>query len=153
MGSERVKTDWTPAMDRYFVELMLDQLKKGHKMDKTFSKQAWKDMLTLFNAKFCSQYGKTFLKRRYKKLFKYYSDIRSLLERKGFSWYERQQMIVAEDAAWEKIIKVQYHLYLYASIYLFYFILAVMDVGTPRCTFIPKEDLTELSGVEFDLWQ
>ncbi|XP_021619891.1 uncharacterized protein LOC110620451 isoform X3 [Manihot esculenta] len=105
VGSERVKTDWTPAMDRYFVELMLDQLKKGHKMDKTFSKQAWKDMLTLFNAKFCSQYGKTFLKRRYKKLFKYYSDIRSLLERKGFSWYERQQMIVAEDAAWEKIIK------------------------------------------------
>ncbi|KAJ9180208.1 hypothetical protein P3X46_008483 [Hevea brasiliensis] len=104
-SSERVKTDWTLAMDRYFVELMLEQLKRGNKRDRTFSKQAWKDMLTLFNAKFCSQYGKSFLKRRYKKLFKYYSDIRSLLERKGFSWDGRQQMIVADDALWEKIIK------------------------------------------------
>ncbi|KDP23537.1 hypothetical protein JCGZ_23370 [Jatropha curcas] len=105
--SERVKSEWTSAMDRHFIELMLDQLKKGNKRDRTFSKQAWKDILTLFNAKFCSQHGKIFLKRRYKKLFKYYSDIRSLLEKKGFSWDERQQMIVADDAVWEKTTKAR----------------------------------------------
>ncbi|KAJ6876851.1 hypothetical protein NC651_029765 [Populus alba x Populus x berolinensis] len=78
-----VKAKWTSAMDRFFLELMLVQVKKGSKSNNTFSKEAWKDMLTLFNAKFCSQYGKNVLKRRYKKLFKYYCEMRSLLERKA----------------------------------------------------------------------
>lgn len=94
-------------MDQYFIELMLDQLKKGNKSDKTFSKQAWNDMLTFFNAKFCSQYSKNSIKRRYKKLFKYYTDVRSLLKRKEFSWDEEQCMIVADDSAWDKYIKVK----------------------------------------------
>jgi hypothetical protein len=79
-----VKAKWTSAMDRFFLELMLVEVKKGSINNNTFSKEAWKDMLTLFNAKFCSQYGKNVLKRRYKKLFKYYCEMRSLLERKVF---------------------------------------------------------------------
>ncbi|XP_038718028.1 uncharacterized protein LOC120011071 [Tripterygium wilfordii] len=89
-------------MDRYFIELMLDQLNKG---SNTFKKQAWEDMLNSFNAKFCLQLGKRILKQRYEKLLKYYSDIRSLIEQKGFSWDENQQMVVAEDGAWDKYIK------------------------------------------------
>ncbi|XP_015570640.2 uncharacterized protein LOC8285537 isoform X2 [Ricinus communis] len=112
-STEHVKKDWTPEMDRCFIELMLDQLKKGNKRDMAFSKQAWKHMLTLFNEKFCSQYGLSLLKRRYKKLFKYYSDIRSLRERSGFSWDERQQMIIADDAVWEKYIKAHPDAHLY----------------------------------------
>ncbi|XP_065852437.1 uncharacterized protein [Euphorbia lathyris] len=103
--TEREKTDWTQEMDRYFIELMLDQLKKGNGRDKTFSKQAWKHMLCLFNGNFGSQYGKSFLKLRFKKLFKYYCDIKSLLERKGFSWDERQQVVVADDAVWANCIE------------------------------------------------
>ncbi|XP_048324377.1 uncharacterized protein LOC107411969 isoform X2 [Ziziphus jujuba] len=104
-SKEQPKTDWTPAMDRYFVKLMLDQLKKGNKINNAFKKQAWKDMLTMFNTKFGSQYGKNFLKQRYKKLLKYYTDVRDLLLEKGFSWDEKQQMITADSDVWDYYIK------------------------------------------------
>uniref|UniRef100_A0A2N9HVL4 Myb/SANT-like domain-containing protein n=1 Tax=Fagus sylvatica TaxID=28930 RepID=A0A2N9HVL4_FAGSY len=92
-------------MDRYFVKLMLDQLKKGNKICNAFKEQAWKDMLTLFNGKFGSKYGKSFLKHRYKKLLKYYTDMKSLLEVKGFSWDEMQQKVAADDYVWDNYIK------------------------------------------------
>ncbi|KAF3454440.1 hypothetical protein FNV43_RR04887 [Rhamnella rubrinervis] len=104
-SKEQPKTDWTLAMDRYFVKLMLDQLKKGNKTNNALKMQAWKDMLTLFNAKFGSQYRKSFLKHRYKKLLKYYTDVRSLLQEKGFSWDEKCQRIVADDDIWDYYIK------------------------------------------------
>ena len=74
-SGECPKIEWTPAMDQYFIELMLDNLRKGNKSKNTFNKQAWNDMLGSFNAKFCFQYGKGFLRRRYRKLLKHYSDV------------------------------------------------------------------------------
>lgn len=103
---ERPKTNWTPAMDRYFVKLMLNQLKKGNKINNIFRRQAWKDMLTSFNTKFSSQYGEKILKHRYKKLFKYYTNLRSILEEKGFFWDEKQQRIVANAVIWDNYIRV-----------------------------------------------
>lgn len=93
-------------MDQYFIELMLDQVRKGNKSKSSFSKQAWKDMLTLFNGKFCAKYSKRFLRLRYKKFFKYYWDMKSLLEQRGFSWDAKQKMIVADDGTWDNYVKV-----------------------------------------------
>ncbi|XP_024020200.1 uncharacterized protein LOC112091263 isoform X2 [Morus notabilis] len=103
--NEQVKTDWTLAMDRYFIKLLLGQLRKGSKVNDTFTRQAWKDILTSFNAKFGFQYGIKILRQRYKKLFKYYTNVRSLLEENKFIWDERQQRIVADDVVWENYIK------------------------------------------------
>ena len=47
-------------MDRYFVMLLLDQHKKGNKICNPFKKQAWNDMLMLFNGKFGSKYEKSY---------------------------------------------------------------------------------------------
>ncbi|KAJ4830304.1 hypothetical protein Tsubulata_018238 [Turnera subulata] len=102
---EHSKSNWSLVMDQYFVELMLDQIRKGNRSDKRFSIQAWKEMLALFNAKFSSQHGKTFLKRRYRKLLKYYADARSILQRKGFYWDEKQHKIMADDGVWDMYIK------------------------------------------------
>ncbi|KAK9283371.1 hypothetical protein L1049_011613 [Liquidambar formosana] len=46
-----VRTDWTPPMDQYFLDLMLDQARKGQKSEKTFTKYAWARMTTSFNKK------------------------------------------------------------------------------------------------------
>lgn len=129
-STDCVKAKWTSAMDQYFLELMLDQIRKGNKTDNTFSKQAWKDMLTLFNAKFCSQFGKYVLKRRYRKLFQYYSDMKSLLERKGFSWDGKHHKIVAEAGVWNRYIKV-YVNPIGLLIYSFMFVLTTVGVGAP----------------------
>lgn len=107
-SKEHSNKDWTLAMDRFFMKLMLAQLRKGNKVRNTFKKQAWQDMLTLFNGKFGSTYNKSFLKHRYKKLLRYYTDMKGLLEVKGFSWDEKQQKIAADSYVWDNYIKVCY---------------------------------------------
>lgn len=104
-NQERPKTEWTSAMDHYFIELMLDQLRKGNKFTERFNALAWEDMLALFNTKFVSQFDKASLKRRFKRLSKYCSDVQRLLQQKGFSWDDTQQMITADDSIWDKYIK------------------------------------------------
>ncbi|KAF3446171.1 hypothetical protein FNV43_RR11350 [Rhamnella rubrinervis] len=109
LSNERSRTDWTTDMDQYFIALMLDQVGKGNKILNTFSKQAWTDMLALFNAKFGPQHGKRVLRHRYKKLWKYYNDVTFLLKQDGFSWDETQQMIVAEENVWDGHTKAHPH--------------------------------------------
>lgn len=104
-NSERSRTDWTTDMDQYFLELMLNQRERGNKLDNTFSKQAWTDMLSLFNAKFGSQHTKRVLRHRYKKLWKYHSDVAILLKQNGFSWDEKQKNVAADDDVWDAYIK------------------------------------------------
>ncbi|KAK8995390.1 hypothetical protein V6N11_069824 [Hibiscus sabdariffa] len=104
-SDENPNIEWTPAMDQYFIELMLGNLRKGNKSKNTFSKEAWNIMLGSFSAKFCFQFGKSFLRRRYRKLLKHYNDIQSLLQQKGFSWDDKQKMIIADDLVWDNYIK------------------------------------------------
>lgn len=103
-------------MDQYFIELMLDNVRKGNKSKNTFNKQAWNDMLASFNAKFCLQYGKGFLRRRYRKLLKQHSDVQSLLLQDGFSWDDKQQTVVADNLVWDNYIKV--YLYIHSGLKL-----------------------------------
>ena len=93
-------------MDRYLVDLLLDQVHRGNKLGKTFISQAWIDMVTLFNAQFKSYHDKDVLKNRYKHLRRQYNDIKILLEQSGFSWDEAREMIIAEDHVWDAYTKV-----------------------------------------------
>ncbi|CAG7907160.1 unnamed protein product [Brassica rapa] len=104
-SKETSKTEWTPVMDQYFISLMLDQIGRGNKTGNAFSKQAWTDMLALFNARFSGQYGKRVLRHRYNKLSKYHKDMGAILKQDGFSWDETSQMIAADDVFWNSYIK------------------------------------------------
>ena len=106
-NNERSRTEWNADMDQYFIELMLDQVGRGNKVVNTFDKQAWTDMLALFNAKFGPQHGKRVLRHtRYKKLWKYYSDVTVILKQNGFSWDETQLMVTADNDVSDAYIKV-----------------------------------------------
>lgn len=107
-SNDRSRTYWTPTMERYFIDLMLEQLHRGNRMGHTFNKQAWTDMLTMFNAKFGSQYDKDVLKSRYTNLWKQFNDVNNLLHQSGFSWDESRQMVFADDFAWNSYIKVTF---------------------------------------------
>ncbi|EEF46860.1 conserved hypothetical protein [Ricinus communis] len=108
-NNERPRTEWTAAMDQYFLELLLDHIVKGNKADNAFNKQAWTKMLASFNARFGPQHGKRVLRHRYKKLSKYCSDMKYLLKQNGFSWDEMEQMIVADNDVWDAYIKAHPH--------------------------------------------
>ncbi|KAI3472970.1 hypothetical protein Pfo_029395 [Paulownia fortunei] len=99
------RTYWTPTMEQYFVNLMLEHIHRGNRIGHTFNKQAWTDMLAVFNAKFGSQYDKDVLKGRYTNLWKLFNDIKNILGQNGFSWDETRQMVVADDYVWDAYIK------------------------------------------------
>ncbi|KAI8027089.1 L10-interacting MYB domain-containing protein [Camellia lanceoleosa] len=105
MSSERLRTYWTPAMERYFIDLMLDHMHRGNRVGHTFNKQAWADMLSMFSAKFGTQHDKDILKNRYSTLWKQFNDVKNLLDQSGFSWDDTQQMVVAEDYVWDTYTK------------------------------------------------
>ncbi|XP_039019127.1 uncharacterized protein LOC120150502 isoform X1 [Hibiscus syriacus] len=108
-NNDRPRTEWNADMDQYFIELMLDQVGRGNKVDNTFSKQAWTDMLALFNAKFGHQHGKRVLRHRYKKLWKYYSDVKAILKHNSFTWDETLLMVTADNDVWDAYIKAHPH--------------------------------------------
>ncbi|KAK7351341.1 hypothetical protein VNO77_10715 [Canavalia gladiata] len=113
-SNERPRTDWTASMDQFFIELLLDQLGRGSKVDNGFNKSAWTDMLAMFNAKFGCQHGKRVLKNRFKKLLKCYCDVTKLLKQ-GFLWNEQLQMLAADDDVWNAYVKAYPHAKAYRS--------------------------------------
>ncbi|KAF6171154.1 hypothetical protein GIB67_035111 [Kingdonia uniflora] len=104
-SSERPRTIWTPSMDRYFINLVQDQVHRGNMVDHAFRKQVWVHMTTLFNDKFGYQYDKEILKNRYKNLRRKYNEITHLLSQNGFQWDKQRQMVIADDRDWDIYIK------------------------------------------------
>ncbi|KAG2406550.1 uncharacterized protein HKW66_Vig0058060 [Vigna angularis] len=96
--TERLRTIWSPEMDRYFIDLMLEQVSQGHEVeDHLFSKKAWNYMSSRFNAKFNFQFEKDVLKNRHKTLRNLYKSIKNLLGQPGFSWDEQRNMVIVDD--------------------------------------------------------
>ncbi|KAF4364516.1 hypothetical protein G4B88_012098 [Cannabis sativa] len=103
--SNRTRTYWQPPMDRYFIDLMLEQVQKGSRIDGVFRKQAWMEMIALFNSKFGISYDMDVLKNRYKTLRRQFNVIKNLLDLDGFVWDETRQMVTADDCVWQDYIK------------------------------------------------
>ncbi|KAJ7973018.1 L10-interacting MYB domain-containing protein [Quillaja saponaria] len=102
----RTRTNWQPPMDRYFIDLMMDHVQQGNRVDGVFSKQAWMEMSESFNAKFGFDYSVEILKNRYKTLRRQCNVIKCLLDADGFYWDETRQMVTAYDYVWQAYIKV-----------------------------------------------
>ncbi|XP_061371640.1 L10-interacting MYB domain-containing protein-like [Gastrolobium bilobum] len=107
--NERPRTEWTAAMDQYFIELLLDQLDRGNTVNNEFNRKAWTEMLAMFNAKFGPQHTKRILRHRFRKLMKYYFVITKILKTPGFSWDTQQQMLAADDDVWDAYVKQHPH--------------------------------------------
>lgn len=103
-NGERPRTTWTPSMNRYFLDLVLEQVRRGNMTDQALRKQVWAQMTALFNEKFGFQYDKDILKNRFKSLRRKYNEITTLLNN-GFQWDRTMQMVVADDNMWDTYVK------------------------------------------------
>ncbi|KAL1331813.1 L10-interacting MYB domain-containing protein isoform X1 [Arachis ipaensis] len=109
------KIDWSPMMDQFFVELMLNQMHKGNKVGRSFKKKAWVDMTDSFNERFGCHCGKAVLKNRLIVLRRHYFSINVLLSKEGFSWDNAHQKVVADDQVWENCIRVHHNYRIYRT--------------------------------------
>ena len=96
----------TPSQDQYFIDLLLDHVRRGNKTGHVFSKQAWAEMIAQFNTKFGFKYDTDVLKNRFKRFRKQYNEIKMLVEQSGFKWDETRHMVTADDNVWAEFIKV-----------------------------------------------
>ncbi|CAK9166073.1 unnamed protein product [Ilex paraguariensis] len=114
-ASTDLVVDWTPSMDRCFIDLMLEQVHRGNKIDNTFDVQAWAHMVASFNEKLGLQYDRYVLETRYICLMQQYTDINGLLNQNGFAWDETQHIVVADDKIWEAYVKEHPNAILYRN--------------------------------------
>lgn len=109
-------------MERFFIDLMLEHQHRGNRTGHTFNKQAWNEMLTVFNTNFESQYDKDVLKSRYTNLWKLYNDVKCLLDHNGFSWDQTTQMVIGDDESlWSSYLKVLFCVFFFLFKHFFLF--------------------------------
>lgn len=93
-------------MDRYLLDLMLQDVRRGNKIDYALNGQVWINLIILFQERFGVKFDIDFLKNCCKCLETLYHGMRNLLEYRGFSWDEMHQMVIAPDEVWDAYIKV-----------------------------------------------
>lgn len=101
---------WTYPMERYFLDLLLEQVHMGNKIGHKFNDRAWSWMIASFNEKFGLQCDKGVLEELYFSLMEEYNNITDFLSRNGFVWDDIQQTVVADDDVWESYIQVHFFL-------------------------------------------
>ncbi|XP_057497508.1 uncharacterized protein LOC130782265 [Actinidia eriantha] len=89
-----LRSGWTPPMDRYFIDLMLEQIRRGNMVDQNFNEQAWSDM-----------FDKCVLENQYLSLMDQYNNVNTFFYQNGFTWNEMQQKLTADDLVWEAYIE------------------------------------------------
>ncbi|KAI3861340.1 hypothetical protein MKW92_022514 [Papaver armeniacum] len=101
----RSRVSWTPSKDRYFIDLMKDQILHGNKIGRTFTKDVWMHMIALFSEKIGAQYDKDALYNRFKTLRKQYLCVKGLLGHGGFEWDKTLHMVKADAHVWDDYVK------------------------------------------------
>ncbi|KAF6161187.1 hypothetical protein GIB67_007828 [Kingdonia uniflora] len=92
-------------MERYFLDLMLEQVRVGQRNKKSFTKIAWADMKKK-NEKYENMNDdKKVLKNRHKKLRNIYTILNVLLDQSRFEWDDKKHMVTADSYVWDEYLK------------------------------------------------
>ncbi|XP_012845053.1 PREDICTED: uncharacterized protein LOC105965085 [Erythranthe guttata] len=100
------RAKWTVSLTKTLVDLMVEEIHKGNKSNKSFSKKGWKFICDNFRIQTGYWWDSEQLKSRYIALRKQYVCVAVLLDNPDFKWDDATCEISAVDeAAWERYIK------------------------------------------------
>lgn len=97
---------WTEEMDRWLGKILVEQVRKGLKIDKVFQTEAYDSAVSAMNAKFGLHLTKGNIKNRLKTWKRQYELLKEILSHDGFKWDEAKKMIAADDPTWNEYIRV-----------------------------------------------
>lgn len=101
---------WTEEMDHWLGKVLVDQVRKGLKIDNVLQTEAYDTTVSAINAKFGLHLTKYNIKNRLKTWKKQYEILKEILSHAGFKWDETKKMIIADDSTWNEYIRVCLHL-------------------------------------------
>lgn len=93
-------------LTKVLVDLLVDQVRKGNRLNNAFNKKAWVLLCDDFYKKTGLRWDKEQLKNRFAVLRRQYVVVKSLLDLTDFSWDESTGMVMGKDEAWTEYIKV-----------------------------------------------
>ncbi|XP_077249355.1 uncharacterized protein LOC143888845 [Tasmannia lanceolata] len=96
---------WSSGDTDIFIDLMVEEVEKGNRCTKTFSKKSWEDIQTKFYQKTGCNYTLLQFRNEFKKLRKDYTEFKKLLEVTGFTWDPMANCVTAEDSVWDTYIQ------------------------------------------------
>ncbi|KAL3717260.1 hypothetical protein ACJRO7_008785 [Eucalyptus globulus] len=97
---------WTESLTNLYVNLLVEEVKKGNRTSSTFNKAGWNSIRIEFNKRAELQYTQVQLKNKVNKLRKQYGSFKKLLSQSGFGWDNVNKKIVVDDPSiWELHIK------------------------------------------------
>ncbi|XP_054819374.1 uncharacterized protein LOC129318557 isoform X2 [Prosopis cineraria] len=105
VGNKPEKVRWTEEMDDFLGKILVGQVNKGNKVDKTLQTEAYEVAVSAISTKFGPHITKDHIKNRLKTLKKQYGLIKQLLSHNGFEWDQTRKMISANDSTWNHYIK------------------------------------------------
>ncbi|XP_014510263.1 uncharacterized protein LOC106769245 isoform X1 [Vigna radiata var. radiata] len=105
-GNQTKSLRWTVEMDHWLGKILVDQVKKGLKVDKVLLTEAYEAAVSVVNAKFGLHLAKFNIKNRLKTWKKQYEQLMEILSHTGFKWDKRKKMIIANDSTWNDYIRM-----------------------------------------------
>lgn len=93
-------------MDHWLGKILVDQVRKGLKVDKVFLTEAYNTAVSAVNAKFGLHLTKFNVKNRLKTWKKQFEQLKEILSHTGFKWDGTKKMIIANDSTWNDYIRV-----------------------------------------------
>lgn len=103
---QQSRARWTMFLTKVLVDLLVDQVRKGNRLNNAFNKKAWVLLCDDFYKKTGLRWDKEQLKNRFAVLRRQYVVVKSLLDLTDFSWDESTGMVMGKDEAWTEYIKV-----------------------------------------------
>ncbi|KAK1397457.1 Myb/SANT-like domain-containing protein [Heracleum sosnowskyi] len=107
---KREQLIWTPIMDSLFIQSMLNQQYEGHRIDGTFTSQAYVNMVAEMRQKLNIELNKAHLKNRLKTLKEHFAQCYDLFRGvglSGFSWNSETKLFEATDDVWDQLLVVK----------------------------------------------
>lgn len=105
-NSDETIIEWTNEMDDHYVNLMLEQVRRGNKIGSMFTDHAWAWMVTSFNKTFKLTCDRNFLESRFFTLKKEYKDAQHMVDQKNMSRARIHQSTATNNEVSETHIKV-----------------------------------------------